>query len=278
MRCSKCGAEEVLPFKCAYCGEQFCSKHRLPESHDCRAIYLARSILEIERREARPQEGSPRSTTMLAVRAEMLVSRLTAMEKGSEVVHMAGGAGIVAAVAFSMVYHWAGLLGLPLLIAVIMGVVGSFIAHELAHKLEAIRQGHWARFRLNLIGSIISLISILLPLKFIAPGAVVILGPVTHRGVSKISAVGPLVNLVIAGVLLAVIYVAYSMLGVLDYALSIALLLIGHLNSLMGLINLIPISPLDGLKIITASFRSWASYMAVAVVLFLAYYFRLPLI
>lgn len=278
MRCNRCGAEEVLPFKCAYCGEYFCSKHRLPEAHGCKALYLARSIIEIEKKETRSQGGPPRSTTMLAMKTEMLVSRLTAMEKGSEVIHMIGGSGIVAGVAFSMVYPWASLLGLPLLLAVIVGVVCSFLVHELAHKIEAVRQGYWARFRLNLVGSIISLVSILLPIKFIAPGAVVIFGHVTQRGVSKIAAVGPLINLVIAGVLLPLIYISYSMLGLLGYSVSTALLLIGHLNSLMGLINLIPLSPLDGLKIIMASFRAWASYTAIALVLFLAYYFRLPFV
>ena len=32
--CSKCG-EESMSFTCHYCGEKYCSKHRLPENHDC---------------------------------------------------------------------------------------------------------------------------------------------------------------------------------------------------------------------------------------------------
>jgi len=32
--CSKCG-DEAMTFTCKYCGEKFCSKHRLPENHDC---------------------------------------------------------------------------------------------------------------------------------------------------------------------------------------------------------------------------------------------------
>ncbi|MEM0381539.1 MAG: AN1-type zinc finger domain-containing protein [Nitrososphaerota archaeon] len=278
MRCSRCGAEEVLPFKCAYCGDYFCSKHRLPETHECKALYLARNIVEIERRESRPSGSSSRHATMLAVKTEMIFSRLTAMERGSEVLHLAAGSCIVAGVAFSMIYSLAAWMGASLIAIVVASVVASFLAHELAHKIEAMRQGHWARFRLNLFGSIISLLSILLPIKFLAPGAVVIFGQVTQRGVARVAAAGPIVNLVVAAILLPFIYISYALLGLLDATFSNALLLIGHLNILMGLINLIPLGPLDGLKIITTSFRAWASYMSVAIILYIVYHFRLPIL
>lgn len=32
--CSKCG-KETMSFTCKYCGEKYCSEHRLPENHDC---------------------------------------------------------------------------------------------------------------------------------------------------------------------------------------------------------------------------------------------------
>ncbi len=32
--CSKCG-KQSMSFECRYCGEKFCSEHRLPENHDC---------------------------------------------------------------------------------------------------------------------------------------------------------------------------------------------------------------------------------------------------
>ncbi|MCX6648491.1 MAG: AN1-type zinc finger protein [Candidatus Bathyarchaeota archaeon] len=34
-RCAECGKEEYLTFKCSVCGEDYCSEHRLPESHGC---------------------------------------------------------------------------------------------------------------------------------------------------------------------------------------------------------------------------------------------------
>ncbi len=33
--CSHCGEKESMPFKCKFCGELFCSEHRLPENHVC---------------------------------------------------------------------------------------------------------------------------------------------------------------------------------------------------------------------------------------------------
>jgi len=36
--CSECGSQESMPFTCKFCGEQFCSSHRLPENHDCQGL------------------------------------------------------------------------------------------------------------------------------------------------------------------------------------------------------------------------------------------------
>lgn len=35
--CSKCG-KEAMTFTCKYCGEKFCSEHRLPENHSCESM------------------------------------------------------------------------------------------------------------------------------------------------------------------------------------------------------------------------------------------------
>ena len=40
-RCYFCGRKIVgLPFKCKYCGHNFCDKHRLPEDHHCIGLEL----------------------------------------------------------------------------------------------------------------------------------------------------------------------------------------------------------------------------------------------
>ena len=33
--CDRCGSATDLPYRCHYCGGQFCGKHRLPENHNC---------------------------------------------------------------------------------------------------------------------------------------------------------------------------------------------------------------------------------------------------
>lgn len=33
--CTHCGKKELMPFKCKFCGELYCSNHRLPENHEC---------------------------------------------------------------------------------------------------------------------------------------------------------------------------------------------------------------------------------------------------
>ena len=34
-KCTKCGQNVTMPFKCKYCGSLFCDDHRLPERHAC---------------------------------------------------------------------------------------------------------------------------------------------------------------------------------------------------------------------------------------------------
>ena len=34
-RCDECGKEISMPYTCSFCGEKYCSKHRLPENHSC---------------------------------------------------------------------------------------------------------------------------------------------------------------------------------------------------------------------------------------------------
>ncbi len=35
VKCAKCNEEIDFPFRCNYCGDLFCAKHRLPEKHNC---------------------------------------------------------------------------------------------------------------------------------------------------------------------------------------------------------------------------------------------------
>jgi len=38
VECDYCGARENMPFSCKFCGNKFCSEHRLPENHQCEGL------------------------------------------------------------------------------------------------------------------------------------------------------------------------------------------------------------------------------------------------
>ena len=45
--CHKCNKEiKELPFKCKYCGLEFCGRHRLPEDHECEGLKMRKAQLK----------------------------------------------------------------------------------------------------------------------------------------------------------------------------------------------------------------------------------------
>jgi len=38
--CTICGKKELMPFKCKFCGNTYCSEHRLPENHGCSGLEI----------------------------------------------------------------------------------------------------------------------------------------------------------------------------------------------------------------------------------------------
>jgi hypothetical protein len=54
-RCSECGREEFLPFRCKLCAQPHCLDHRLPENHRCQGLGGYRSRAREERVAAVPR-------------------------------------------------------------------------------------------------------------------------------------------------------------------------------------------------------------------------------
>lgn len=52
-RCDACGKDVALPFTCKQCGGRFCSEHRLPENHSCRAAGAVKRSRTVEESAAR---------------------------------------------------------------------------------------------------------------------------------------------------------------------------------------------------------------------------------
>ena len=124
-------------------------------------------------------------------------------------------------------------------------VVFGFLLHELAHKFVAIHYGFWAEYRLWMQGLIFAVITAYIGIPLIAPGAVYIHGDYISREQNgKISMAGPATNLILAGMFFLLLY---------SFPTNELIAVVGGLgftvNSFLALINLIPISMLDGAKI-----------------------------
>lgn len=235
-KCAACGKEELLPFVCRYCGNSFCAEHHLPESHNCRLIGARVIPMKTSVRDA--------SKTFYAKPKRFRTSR-------TELLHLTIGVGVL------LIIEVPGFLrfGVNILIRVAGVIALAFILHEFAHKLTAQHYGLWSEFRLNLFGALLSLLTLFSPVKFIAPGAVVIFG---SRGTGakwgKIALAGPLANIIQL--------VAFTLLSpffpVLGYA--------AFLNAELAVFNLLPLSVLDGRKVFTWNKRVWIAVFATAII------------
>lgn len=127
--------------------------------------------------------------------------------------------------------------------AVTVGV--GFILHELAHKFTAMHYGYWAEFRKDNVMLLVAVaLAALAGFVFAAPGATVIFGPaLSRRENGWISASGPATNL-----LLAVPFVALALLG--GGILSVIGFMGWKVNAMLAAFNMIPVSVLDGRKVL----------------------------
>lgn len=234
MKCDYCGKEEPIPFRCPYCGKYFCVEHRLPEAHQCPNLKLAL-----------PPSRKPQPILYPYYRVEEERKGVKIAFRGKEIISFAIGAILVWSVG-------ASLLGFNLrsytfyLNSVIFLL--AFILHELAHKIAASRNGLYGEFNLSLWGATLTLLSIFLPLKVIAPGAVVIFGYTNVEKMGKIAMWGPLTNIIIALIMLPLMLTTYGRL------LAVAF----YLNAFIATFNLLPFGILDGKKIIEWNKVIWS--------------------
>ncbi len=248
-KCQLCGQELTIPFRCAYCGLEFCAIHRLPESHGCQMAALARPPPRVE------FYGIPRPVLGHTYSLKMRTSI-------TEIEHLAVAV-ILLILVVALPYSASGSLSLVGLTILSLGVFLALIVHELAHKFTAQKYGLWAEFRLNSLGLLITLLSIFSPIKLIAPGAVMIYGyGSTKDQIGKISLSGPLTNVVQA--LLAV-----SLLMVFPNNEVVSL--IALLNIWLAFFNLLPIGPFDGKKIFNWDKKIWSVLFGISAFLFILF-------
>jgi Zn-dependent protease len=133
----------------------------------------------------------------------------------------------------------------------------GFIFHEMAHKFTAIRYGYWAEFRKNDVMLLIAVVmAALVGFVFAAPGATVIYTSANDsRGLSRkedgiISASGPAVNLLLCIPFAVIILAAGGLTALKSGNLLADIGLAGiQINAMLATFNLLPISILDGNKV-----------------------------
>ena len=122
----------------------------------------------------------------------------------------------------------------------------TFILHEYMHKLAAQRFGAIAGFVRSDIGILITIISGLLGFLMGLPGATMIYSNTFTRKQEGITSLaGPLVNLAVFAVFFAV-YFLYLETGYLGLALSTVM----FIALWLAFVNMLPIYPLDGSKVL----------------------------
>jgi len=182
----------------------------------------------------------------------------------------------------------AWLIMLALSMPVMFIAIGpAFLFHEIGHKLVAKKNGCWAEFRADPKGLQFGIVlSFLLGFLFMAPGAVMVAGLVTRRQNGHIAVAGPLTNLALFligiplwGIILGLsgafdAVTSTSMFGreyLVDGALVWQAMLVDagvywlSANLVLGLFNMLPFGPLDGLKV-----KDWNEQAFFAVILIFA--------
>ena len=170
---------------------------------------------------------------------------------------------IVISAAFAIVLTKNNLFSVQLLFNFLLSglTVGvGFLFHELSHKIVAQKYGAVAEFMAFDYMLVLALAMSFLGFVFAAPGAVMIAGSnISIRKNGRISAAGPMTNLV-----LALIFFALMKLN-----LGSNLNLIGQygffINSWLALFNMIPVWNFDGKKVFIWSKSIWGMIVGIAV-------------
>lgn len=189
------------------------------------------------------------------------------MRFSSEEIKHLSRAWIIISIAFAILNNGFG-FNLGFVVAAIIAAITvgmGFLLHELGHKYLAQRYGCVAEFRAFDSMLLVTLLMSFFGFIIAAPGAVFIHGNVNKARNGRISAIGPMINLVLASLffVLLVFVAAINPDSILSkiayYGYSI--------NAWLGLFNLIPVWQLDGAKVLAWNKGIYAGMVGVAVLL-----------
>lgn len=225
----------------------------MPENHECSETWRVKAVRSARANASPLQRMS--ETHRLLLPPHLIGLRFS----GTELRHLAVGTLLVTAAGVSFILGNSFTL-IGLILAALIFSMG-FILHELAHKYVAQGYGLWAEFRVTATGVILTAFSIVSPIKFIAPGAVMISGFAEKDRIGRTAIAGPIVNVIITAALL-------TLLPVLRESLVYLPILFGaSINAFLALFNLIPFSVFDGRKVLYWNKRYWLTLFLVSLAL-----------
>jgi len=161
------------------------------------------------------------------------------------------------AVAFTLLFIRGG--ATPLNFVIFLGIslltVGvGFVLHEMAHKFMAMKFGYWAEFKKdNQMLLMAVVLAALVGVVFAAPGATVIYANgMTREQNGKISAAGPITNILLCIPFLGIFILGMMMGGPTSLA-GFVTFMVGQIglsvNAMLATFNMLPVSVLDGKKV-----------------------------
>ncbi|MBQ2652083.1 MAG: site-2 protease family protein [Methanobrevibacter sp.] len=159
---------------------------------------------------------------------------------------------------------------LNLLPMIMVGVGAGFILHELGHKFVSMKYGYWAEFKLWPQGLLFALVTSFFGFVFAAPGAVYTYANYMTDDINgKISIAGPIVNIILALIFLAISVAIYPSAFYSETSVLIFIVCsLGYsINSFLAAFNLLPIGNLDGSKVLRWNFGIWIVVMAIAAIM-----------
>ncbi len=192
------------------------------------------------------------------------------MQEIKEIFISAVALAIAFSIAFSGGYRGITSLGIGVFFMSIIAVSLSFVLHELGHRYAARRFNCHAEYKMWPQGLILAMAFSMFGFVFAAPGAVMVYpksdiwgtkASVSRKKFGLISAAGPAMNLLLAGIFFLSSLVIQSDIFLLGIMINIWL----------ALFNMIPIPPLDGSKIFAWDKRIWLGLFAFIAVLFLLF-------
>jgi Zn-dependent protease len=288
-RCSLCGKEDLC-FNCPYCNGVYCSEHRLPESHGCPGLQLAKERAKKKLSDAysetyqKPGKSSfGRGTRSMAERQRFSKRELRDLGIAVVLVILVG-ISIMGRVPIGIlngiliVYSLAGTQFWWFPVVVILIFLASFMLHELAHKFVAQHYGMWSEFRMSPQGYYLSAIAILFAFPIFGTGVVYTSGTTSREENAKSNLAGPLSNFILAFAAAALVIFSALVLRGVPYPFSFIAQYTISLNAVLGLFNMIPIQPFDGATVMQWNKAVWATVAVSLLVLLIFGYFLLPAI